>query len=1058
MKRQILHIYDWLSARKGLAALLLILALFLCLLSALRLSFQEDISAFLPREQRETLRRTEGQERFAVLFQGGTLEDKLDAMDAFEERWSAVYPDIPVLSADGPDAQEVFSFISGNWPYFLTEPDYRRMDSLLQDPGLVPRRLQEVKTSMFGAMSFQTRYFRADPLGLFSPVLERLQKAGASSRMEEGRLFTADGNYGILFVDSPYGGSESGENARLVRGLDSLKALTAAGFPDVTITSTGGPEVAVENATRIRKDSFLALALAAILISLVLWFSYKRLSDVLWILLSIGAGAVFALGFISLFKTSVSVIVLGIGCTVIGIAVNYPLHYVDHLKYQKDKRKALADQVNPLLVGNITTVGAFLSLLLMKADALHDFGFIGAMMLVGTIVFVLVFLPVFVPVEKGERRTLKLDLDRYLHPGPRVRKGFFAAFLVLTALFVFLGRRVGFDADMHHINYMTPAQEEGFAVLESLQPDQGAFFVAGPERTAQEAAIDRWNVFWAQYSDVGAEVRESARTLAFTPQAFQPFLDVLERQWKVEEASYFEPVSALTGRPAQSFSASLISSLSADFDRLGLICSLIVFLFLVLSFGRLELAVLAFLPLAVSWIWIGGIMGLTGLSFNIVNMILATFIFGMGDDYTIFITEGLLYERATGKKILHSFKNAVVLSALIMFIGIGALVTARHPAMRSLGLVTVIGMLTVVVMACFLPPLVLRFLTHRKGQERRLPLTLGNMLSTAWMGAMFGLAMAAVSAWAAVYFLFGDNERKRERYHRLIRRISRRALQLIPGAPFTVKNPGGEDFSRPAVYVCNHQSHLDVLAILSLQPKVVFLTNDWAWKFYGPVIRKADFYPASMGMENDCAHIRSLVSRGYSVAIFPEGTRSEDCHIQRFHQGAFLLARALDLEVLPLYLHGFGKALPKHDFLLRKTPLYLEIGERVPVPRDGDIKAFTREMRHQYQDVYGRICRERETAAWCAPFVKYRYLYKGHDAQAEMRRVLRPRVYAEIDALQGESLEIREAGCGVYALLVALTHPLMQVTAYEKDEEKYLTAVRCQDVPDNLHYVLEKNQ
>ena len=121
--------------------------------------------------------------------------------------------------------------------------------------------------------------------------------------------------------------------------------------------------------------------------------------------MSILAGALFALGIIALFKSSVSLIVLGIGSMIIGIAVNYPLHYVDHLKYQPDKRKALADQVNPLLVGNITTVGAFLSLLLLKAEALHDFGFIGAMMLVGTILFVLVFLPVLVPAASRPRWT-----------------------------------------------------------------------------------------------------------------------------------------------------------------------------------------------------------------------------------------------------------------------------------------------------------------------------------------------------------------------------------------------------------------------------------------------------------------------------------------------------------------------------------------------------------------------------------------------------------------------------------------------------------------------------
>ena len=115
----------------------------------------------------------------------------------------------------------------------------------------------------------------------------------------------------------------------------------------------------------------------------------------------------------------------------------------------------------------------------------------------------------------------------------------------------------------------------------------------------------------------------------------------------------------------------LVEMLRGSFNYIGLVCSLVVFVFLLLSFRRIELALLAFLPLAVSWIWILGLMHLTGIQFNIVNIILATFIFGQGDDYTIFITEGLLYEYTTGKPRLASYKHSVVISALIMFAGIG---------------------------------------------------------------------------------------------------------------------------------------------------------------------------------------------------------------------------------------------------------------------------------------------------------------------------------------------------------------------------------------------------
>ncbi len=1137
MKRIILHIYDFLSARKGLAVVLLAVLIGLCALSALRMDYEEDISAFLPQSE-ESKRYSEvynrlGQDRMAVFFEARDTAETdpyrlMDAMTAFGGIWAdadtaRLVPDLRV-STDADAVETVFGFIRENWPYFLTESDYARMDSLLALPGYVHDRMEENRRSFYSlASGFASTYFRSDPLGLFSPVLKRLEALNPStrSRVEDGFLFTGDGRTGVVLFNSPFGGSESGRNAELVALLQTVKARTEAEFPDIAVTSTGGPEVAVGNASRIKKDSFLALALAAILICIVLWLSYKRFADVFWILVSILSGALFALGIIALFKSSVSLIVLGIGSMIIGIAVNYPLHYVDHLKYQPDKRKALAEQVNPLLVGNITTVGAFLSLLLLKADALHDFGFIGAMMLVGTILFVLVFLPVFVPEATRPRTTLKLDLDRHINLSPKARKAVFAGFLVLTALLGWLSTKVSFDADMHHINYMTPEQSRGFALLEGMGasrdgsstvyvvatgataeealqvneslPLEGATGLGAflPSRKEQAVRLARWNAFLERHPDLSDRIIDEGLNADFTAHAFQPFFDLLDRDLTVQEVDYFAPITETIGQamylpgegkvqvvnylrtdvealrarlPEGAFafttedvSGTLVRLLSEDFDRIGLLCSLIVFFFLWLSFGRLELSLASFLPLAVGWVWILGTMRLFGLQFNIVNIILATFIFGQGDDYTIFMTEGLMYEYATGKRILRSFKNAVVLSALIMFIGIGALVVARHPALRSLAEVTVIGMFTVVVMAYYLPPLVFRFLTRKKGEPRKVAWTLGRSLRTGYIFVVFLLAMLGLSVWTFFLFLGGRTQRKQDRYRNALMKTARLALKAIPGCPYTYSNPCGEDFSKPAMYICNHQSHLDVLAILALHPKLILMTNEWVWNspFYGYLIRKAEFYPVMEGLEKNLEHMKDLTARGYSIVIFPEGTRSPDCRIQRFHRGAFLSARELGLPVLPLYIHGFGYALPKKDFLLRKAGLYMEVGKQFEVP-EGDLAAFTREVRHRYQAEYARIRRERETAAYNAVYVRYQYLYKGHDADAECRRILIPETIARVDALTGTELTIPEAGCGVYALLVALTHPEMQVRAYEEDEDKYLTAVRCAGVPDNLTYICGK--
>ena len=175
--------------------------------------------------------------------------------------------------------------------------------------------------------------------------------------------------------------------------------------------------------------------------------------------------------------------------------------------------------------------------------------------------------------------------------------------------------------------------------------------------------------------------------------------------------------------------SSIATRLSDDFNYIGWTCGIIVFVFLWFSLGSLELAILSFLPMAISWIWILGIMSLVGIEFNVVNVILATFIFGQGDDYTIFMTEGCQYEYAYRRKMLSSYKNSIIISALIMFIGIGALIFAKHPALHSLAEVTIVGMLSVVLMAWLIPPLIFKWLVMNNDQFRKRPISFSMLFS-----------------------------------------------------------------------------------------------------------------------------------------------------------------------------------------------------------------------------------------------------------------------------------------------------------------------------------------
>ena len=1007
-------IYTFLSAHRWWTGGGLVLLLAAMLTLALRISYEEDIARFLPQgeeqqDYHEAVEQLSSQSRIVVVFTGQKDSVK-QALDAFEQHFEAVdtaqtVSDLQV-TVDETRMLDVLTFVSENAPYYLTPTDYQRMDSLLAQSDYVAEQLSADKQLLLlptGGMATTT--LANDPLQLFAPIMGRLQQMGRSSRftVDEGYVFTADGRHGLAFLSSPYGTSETAHNAELSAMLDEAMARTVSDCPTVKVSAVGGPLIAVSNATQIKRDSMLAVTISVVLILALLLWHYRRLYELLWIVASLGFGWLFAIAGMSLLRDSISIIVVGIGSVIIGIAVNYPLHYLDHLRETRDRRQTLRDMVPPLLIGNVTTVSAFLCLLWLDAAAIRDLGLFGALMLIGTILFVLVVMPVFLSeklrVKSEEFATAlpsgveTLEGNSSRNRTPVGNSSLFtlhsSLFILITLVLGYFSLQTSFDSDLRHINYMTDQQRQDLELMASLSEDLPTDMVDMlPSTDVQRERLQLWDSFRQRHAGLADSLRQEATRQGFAATAFAPFLTLMTDGLQPQQADYFEPVSQFLGGQhlinAKNVGAQLVEILQDSFNYVSFVCGFVVFVFLWLSFRRLELALLSFLPLAVSWLWILGLMQLLGIQFNIVNIILATFIFGQGDDYTIFITEGLVYEYATGRRRLQSYRRSVILSAVIMFIGIGTLILARHPALHSLAEITIIGMGTVVLMAYYLPPMVFRFLIRNeklgmRNYAKKLPITIGRVLRSLFaLGFFLVCIYLFVLPFTWLYFRLGKvTEERRLKYHRLLQRMSDFVIRRVPGVKFYMENRVGETFERPAVVVSNHQSHLDLMCLMMLTPKIVFLTNDWVWHnpFYGMIIHRAEYYPVSNGIENHVEQLRGLYERGYSICVFPEGTRSEDCSILRFHQGAFYLAQQLGADILPVYLHGVGHVLPKRDFLLRKGRIDVEVGRRMPVGQS-PLLEFTREMRHHYQAHYDEICQRIETDAYWAPYRRLENYYK----------------------------------------------------------------------------------
>lgn len=951
MQRFIIHIYDIFSRHKFIAYTILAIITILLLLSLLMLTYKEDISDFLPLDENNQRSLSIYQDIsgannvYAIISAKDSAQSSPELLatcaqtfaDHVEEADSAHYLSEIIACIDTEKMEEVSGMVYDNLPLFLNDADYSRIDSLLSEDEYIDRKMEDNKRNLLlPTSSMLAQSIARDPLGLFTPVLNRLSSSSMQNSFDsyDGYIITPDGSRAVVILKSAFGSSESDHNGELAKMLSQQADSTLKDMPKMKIDLAGGPMVAVGNSQRIKTDSILTGSIAGTLILLLLIIVFRNFKNILLILVSVAWGSLFAMGCISLFYDSVSIIVIGIASVILGIAINYPLHLIDHLKESHHPRSALREIISPLLVGNVTTVGAFLALVPLNAPALHDLGLFSSLLLIGTIVFVLLFLPLMVRSPKiGEPIPNPPKFLTYLSSfQPENNKWVLAVVMSLTVIFAIFSFQTKFDSDMRNINYVTPDQREGMAYFQSLvrqHPDRETLYVAAngdswdaalsasdrlnikldslinvgalpkgssvsefiTSTATQHSRLDKWNKFVTDHQVALTEnLSKAGQKYGFSEDAFQPFSDILERNYKALE---FDELSTLTAGPfvanfssdekshrcsvvksfdvekqnieslkgelnlgeeivafdVASMNGAMTNSLSDDFNYIGFVCSFIVFIFLWISLGSIELAIVSFVPMAISWIWILGIMGMMGINFNIVNIILATFIFGQGDDYTIFMTEGLTYEYAHRKKLLASFKNSIVVSALIMFIGIGSLIFAKHPAMRSLGEVTVVGMLSVVLMAYLFPPLLFNFLVKRKGIYRSRPVTIKKLIYTSL--SFIYLLTVLIGSYIYKGLLYVACRNSEQRVSKLRGRISDQlfsALRHLPGISYDCCYNRGYAENK-IVELSNSKSAFAILAVLPLMPDKIIvngkiIVSNWLvnrfMSLYNPVLIAKD--------------------------------------------------------------------------------------------------------------------------------------------------------------------------------------------------------------------------
>jgi len=163
----------------------------------------------------------------------------------------------------------------------------------------------------------------------------------------------------------------------------------------------------------------------------------------------------------------------------------------------------------------------------------------------------------------------------------------------------------------------------------------------------------------------------------------------------------------------------------------------------------------------------------------------------------------------------------------------------------------------------------------------------------------------------------------------------------------------------PAILVANHNSHLDTLVLISLLPLALlprirpvaamdyFLRNKYLAWFAEHIIGILPLARKGFARgEDPFAGIKASLAAGDILILFPEGTRGEPESLNKFKSGVARIAEgAPEVPIVPIYLHGLGKALPKGEALL--VPFFCDVFIGEAVPWEGNRHNFVEKLENK---------------------------------------------------------------------------------------------------------------
>ncbi len=486
-----------------------------------------------------------------------------------------------------------------------------------------------------------------------------------------------------------------------------------------------------------------------------------------------------------------------------------------------------------------------------------------------------------------------------------------------------------------------------------------------------------------------------------------------------------------------------------------------VALIVYLALASIELVLATLLPLGFGLFWTLGLMGLLGLPIDMMNCVFVIFVIGIGEDYGVFLATSKLDEWRGHPQRICATSASVMISALTTIFGFAVLVFAQHPVLFSMGTTVLLGMACAFAATLVITPLCMDLLLF-KNPPRGAP-RWWHPLGTLWVLLHLGGSQVFLYGILRPVLKIIFPRTADDRLRRATRWMARGVVKGLPFGKLEFQNITPETFQPPCIVISNHQSAVDVMLVVSLPGDVRQTAKKRV--FDAPMLGYGCKLLGHVMVEpNDPAvtlqRCRDKLAEGACVHFYPEGTRSHDGYVQRFHRGAFDLAVELNQEILPVVLCDTNTAMPRDAYWFEPYHATVRALPRV-TPQNFDYAQGSRALMQHCETVVRTALQQQLDQVNTLKVVRRKvgrlYRYQGkYVEQFVYWKMKTDLLFAALDAAVPRAAHVLDLGCG-YGLA---THWLACFTdtrtffGVDYDENKIRVAHRTAPQHPRIQFVL----